>query len=99
MTPQETPLVELAELVGYSVYLLPVADTSSPRYAIASELAIAVQGTRLPEMLVHLLTGQSLELNASAPPLLRKVYLPRNVRYSLAYMRKHTRWDGTWMTQ
>jgi len=99
MTPSDNPLVELAELVGYSVHLLPVTEASSHRYAIVTEQEITLQGSDLPVMIAQLLTGRVIgEANGSLP-LPRKVYLPRSATFPLAYLRRQTRWDGASMTQ
>lgn len=58
MIPQDSPLIELAELLGYTVYLIstpPLQEPSGPRYRVASEQEVACEGTNLAEVLASLI--------------------------------------------
>jgi hypothetical protein len=102
LTPRDNPLVELAELLGYMVYLLPTAESTASRYGIANQQEMVAQGDHLPAMLAQLLTGLPVEDQTGSPPSLiaRKIYLPKNVQHPLAYWRKQTKMpDGSWITQ
>jgi hypothetical protein len=101
LTAQDTPLVEVAELTGRSVYLLAPSEPASARYALATQQEIVLLGNHLAQMLVQLLTGQPAEdpREASSTHSTRTLYLPTHVKYSLSYWRKHTQLYGTWMTQ
>jgi hypothetical protein len=58
MIPQDSPLVELAELLGYTVYLIstsPLQELSGPRYRVVSEQDVASEGTNLAEILASLI--------------------------------------------
>lgn|GEM_PF-4104566 len=101
LTLQDNPLVELAELLGYVVYLLAPVEPTSPRYGIASQQAMVAQGNQLVQMFAQLITGQPAEdVEGSLPlHLSGKHYLSSNVKHSLAYWRKHTQLNGIWMTQ
>lgn len=101
LTKQDTPLVELAELAGHSVYLLAPSEPESSRYGIATQQEIVLQGNHLALMLIQLLTGQPVEAlgEPSSSHSTRTLYLPRHVKYSLSYWRKHTQMYGIWMTQ
>ena len=102
LTPQDNPLIELAELLGYIVYLLAPAESASSRYGIANQQAMVAQGNHLPAMLAQLLTGYPTEDPARASPSLlsRKIYIPKDVQHPLSYWRKQTKTpDGSLMTQ
>jgi hypothetical protein len=102
LTPQDNPLIELAELLGYTVYLLAPAESVSSRYGIANQQEMVAQGDHLPAMLAQLLTGYPTEDPTGSPTSLpsRKIYLPKNVQHPLAYWRKQTKMpDGSWITQ
>ena len=98
LTPRDNPLIELAELLGYTVYLLPTAESASSRYGIANQQEMVAHGDHLPAMLAQLCTGFPIEDPKGFPPshIARKIYLPKNVRHPLAYWRKHTKMpDGS----
>ena len=101
LTSQDNPLVELAEFLGYVVYLLSPAVLTSPRYGIATQNEIVAQGDHLAEMLAQLITGQPEQdpSGTSHPQFSRKNYLAKNVKYPLAYWRRNTKMNGTWITQ
>ena len=98
LTSQETPLVELAELLGYDVFLLPAVQ-DFPRYGLANQQEVVLWGTHLPTMFVWLVTGSLSEdqekvfPNFSSRPV-RNIYLPRAVSHPLAYWRQHTQTPG-----
>lgn len=61
MIPQDSPLVELAELLGYTVYLIStpsLQEPSGPRYRVVTDQEVACEGTNLAEVLAYLLKHQ-----------------------------------------
>ena len=100
LTKEDNPLVELAELVGYDVYLLAPAEASA-RYGIATQQEVVMRGNHLAQMLVQLLTGRPVAISeeSASNHLKRKINLPTHVKHPLSYWRKHTQLQGTWMTQ
>jgi len=91
LTPQETPLVELAELLGYVVYLLP-AVKESPRYALANQQEVVLWGAHLPTMFAWPVSGFPSKDQERVFPNLpsRNIYLPRAISHPLSYWRQHT---------
>ena len=58
MLPQDNPLVELAELLGYAVYLISIPslqEPPGPRYRVVSDQGVACEGTSLAEVLAYLI--------------------------------------------
>ena len=51
LTPRDNPLIELAELLGYIVYLLPTAKSASSRYGIANQQEMVAHGSICPRCL------------------------------------------------
>ena len=51
LTPRDNPLIELAELLGYTVYLLPTAKSASSRYGIANQQEMVAHGAICPRCL------------------------------------------------
>ena len=100
LTKEDNPLVELAELVGYDVYLLAPAFASA-RYGIATQQEVVMRGNHLAQMLVQLLTGRPVAISeeSASNHLKRKINLPTHVKRPLSYWRKHTQLHGTWLTQ
>jgi hypothetical protein len=102
LMPQDNPLVELAGLLGYVVYLLAPLEPKSPRFGVANQQEMVAQGNTLAQVLAQLITGQPTEdpTGSSTSFSQRKTYLPKGVKYPLGYWRKQTRMPGSsWMTQ
>ena len=100
LTKEDNPLVELAELAGYDVYLLAPAEASA-RYGIATQQEVVMRGNHVALMLFQLLTGRPVEVQEESASIhiKRKIYLPTHVKHPLSYWRKHTQLQSTWLTQ
>jgi hypothetical protein len=58
LIPQDSPLVELAGLLGYTVYLIippSVQESPGPRYRVVFDQDVAWEGTNLAEVLAYLI--------------------------------------------